>query len=91
MKEISAIERSNCFGVMLLILPGVLNSISVDEPQLPERFDDAESEILSRVFPPVPPQSLKYFTESIVKPRLSLRTTPSISLFKIWKIQFNYF
>src|SRR4030066_122425 len=37
-KEISATERSNCFGVKLLILPGVLNSISVDEPQFPKRF-----------------------------------------------------
>ena len=36
LKEISATYKSNCLGVILFILPGVLNSISVDEPQFPD-------------------------------------------------------
>ena len=40
-KEMLATERSDSFGVVLFILPGVLCSISVDDAQFPERFDGA--------------------------------------------------
>ena len=42
-----ATARSNCLGVRLLILPGVLCSISLELPQLLERFEPAFTESLS--------------------------------------------
>ena len=42
-----ATDRSFCFGVKLFILPGVLCSISIDEPQFNGKFEPVVTSFLS--------------------------------------------